>query len=152
MSRKLKTLLNRKRFHFFFMLFKKRLKITNIWDSSFASEKPNVKSLHLCAQKLSSSGQFVRCLLPWVKSNEVLYINTLFHFNRLHTTAKAVSEAEYSAYGAAKPGPQVSQVHCIIIIIIIIMMMMMMMMMIRLCYLEYSSGRTVDNNMELHIS
>ena len=50
----------------------------------------------------------------------MLYINTLFHFNRLHTTAKAVSEAEYSAYGPAKPGPQGSQVHCIIIIIIII--------------------------------
>ena len=57
----------------------------------------------------------------------VLYINTLFHFNRLHTTAKAVSEAEYSASGAAKPGPQVSQVHCIIIIIIIIIITIMMM-------------------------
>ena len=45
----------------------------------------------------------------------MLYIDTLFHFNRLHTTAKAVSEAEYPAYGAAKPGPQVAQVHCIII-------------------------------------
>jgi len=29
---------------------------------------------------------------------------------RLHTTAKAVSEAEYSSYGATKQGAQVTQV------------------------------------------
>ena len=34
----------------------------------------------------------------------------LFFFIRLHTTAKAVSEAEYSSYGATKQGGQVSQV------------------------------------------
>lgn len=34
----------------------------------------------------------------------------LYFLVRLHTTAKAVSEAEYSSYGATKQGAQVTQV------------------------------------------
>lgn len=41
----------------------------------------------------------------------IVLTEMLYYFLvRLHTTAKAVSEAEYSSYGATKQGAQVTQV------------------------------------------
>jgi len=44
-------------------------------------------------------------------------IKMYYFLVRLHTTAKAVSEAEYSTYGATKQGAQVTQV-CFILFLI----------------------------------
>lgn len=51
------------------------------------------------------------CICVWVciKLQFWAFYDIIF-FIRLHTTAKAVSEAEYSSYGATKQGGQVSQV------------------------------------------